>query len=72
MSNSILKICFNVKATLLLMRQVYTKSPVFVWEIFPRILGKRPKGIFREWVRMRVHNGFVINFFCPFLYRGKL
>ncbi len=25
--------------------QVYTKSFVFVWEIFPRILGKRPKGI---------------------------
>ena len=52
MSNSILKTCFNVKAALLLMRQVYTKSPVFVWEIFPRILGKRPKGIFRPCGRM--------------------
>ena len=45
MSNSILKTCFNIKATLLLMRQVYIKSPVSVWEIFPRILGKSPKGI---------------------------
>lgn len=30
------------------MRQVYIKSPIFVWEIFPRILGKRPKGILRD------------------------
>jgi hypothetical protein len=52
MSNSILKTCFNVKVTLLLMRQVYTKSPVFVWEIFPRILGKRPKGILKGCGRM--------------------
>jgi len=53
MSNSILKTCFNIKAALLLMRQVYSKSPVFVWEIFPRILGKRPKGFLKVWDRMK-------------------
>ena len=45
MSNSILKRFFSEKAELLLMRKVYIKSPVFVWEIFPRILGICPKGI---------------------------
>ena len=34
------------------MRQVYIKSPIFVWEIFPRILGKRPKGILKRWSRI--------------------
>ena len=52
MSNSILKTCFNVKATLLLMRQVYTKSPVFVWEIFPKFLGKSPNGILKGWSKI--------------------
>ena len=62
MSNSILKTCFNVKATLLLMRQVYIKSPVFVWEIFPRILGKRPKGILQGWGRIEGMNESQIKF----------
>lgn len=34
--------------------QVYTKSPVFVWEIFPRILGKRPKGILKGWSKIKL------------------
>ena len=44
------------------MRQVYIKSSVFVWEIFPRILGKRPKGILKRWSRIEGMNESQIKF----------